>query len=254
MAILFVASEAFELKPLAAYLTGCRGLNWPLDYAEEGVLEGQRAILVANGAGPKLASQAVEVALRAVLVAELSSSRLEAIASVGICGALAPSLAVNQVVVANQVLALDSGESFACAKPVEAGSAMEGAVISIDRVASTVEEKQALYAKGAAAVEMEAAGVAAKARKAGVPFYCVKVVSDVAGEPMPLDMNQMRTPEGRFARGKIGSYALTHPAALPGILRLKRRADDAAQTLGEFLVRCRIQPERVAEKHELAEG
>src|SRR5208282_1046036 len=108
MAILFVAAESFELKPFAAYLTGCRSMNWPLDYAEEAVLDGQRAILVANGAGPRLASQAVEVALRAVLVAELSSSKLEAIVSVGVCGALDPALRVNQIVVAERVIAGDS--------------------------------------------------------------------------------------------------------------------------------------------------
>lgn len=250
MAILFVAAESFELKPFAAYLTGCRSLNWPLDYAEEGVLEGQRAILVANGAGPKLASQAAEVALRAVMVAELSSSKLEAIVSVGICGALDPGLRLNEVVVADRVLAADSQDSFDCQKPSGESTAVTGVVLSIDRVAWTVAEKAALRAQGADAVEMEAAGVAAKARLADVPFFCVKVVSDQADEALPFDMNQMRTREGRFARGRIGSYALTHPNALAGLLRLKRRADDAAQALGEFLVRCRIEPERAPEQRE----
>jgi nucleoside phosphorylase len=250
MAILFVASESFELKPFAAYLTGCRSLNWPLDYAEEGVLEGQRAILVANGAGPALAAQAAEVALRAVMVAELSSSRLEAIVSVGICGALDPALQLNQVMVADRVVAADSHESFDCQKPNGEGTAVTGVVLSVDRVAWTVDEKAALRAQGGDAVEMEAAGVAAKARQADVPFFCIKVVSDRADEPLPMDMNQMRTREGRFARGRIGSYAITHPNALGGLLRLKRRADDAAQALGGFLVGCRIQPERASEKHE----
>ena len=45
MAILFVASEAFELKPLAERLTGLRSLKWPLDYAEEGVWQGKRYLL-----------------------------------------------------------------------------------------------------------------------------------------------------------------------------------------------------------------
>ena len=62
MAILFVASEAFELKPLAERLTGLRSLKWPLDYAEEGVWHGKRYLLTANGAGPRLASHCVEVA------------------------------------------------------------------------------------------------------------------------------------------------------------------------------------------------
>src|ERR1035438_9466119 len=109
MAILFIASESYELKPFAARLAGCRSLNWPLDYAEEGVWEGQRAILVANGAGPRLAAEAVEVARRAVMVADLSSSRLEAIVSIGVCGGLDPAIVPGQIFCATTVMAVDLG-------------------------------------------------------------------------------------------------------------------------------------------------
>lgn len=253
MAILFVASDAFELKPFAASLVGVRGLKWPVDFAEEGLWDGQRAILVANGAGPKLAAEAVEVARRAIMLSDLSSSRLDAIVSVGVCGGLNPDLRANDIVVASEVRAPELSETFACQMPgmdngnsSEAGRISTGIVVSVDHVAGTIEEKAKLREEGADVVEMEAAGVAAKARHLGIPFFCIKSVSDRYDEPMPLDMNQLRTPEGRFARGKIGNYAVTHPQVLPGLLRLKRRADDAAGVLGGFLVGCRIQPERVA--------
>ena len=79
MALLFVAAEAAELKPFANLLTGLRKLKWPMAYAYEGILDGRRILLAANGAGPKLAAHVVEVAVRAAMVAELSSSRLEAV-------------------------------------------------------------------------------------------------------------------------------------------------------------------------------
>jgi adenosylhomocysteine nucleosidase len=244
MAILFVASESYELKPFASRLAGCRSLNWPLDYAEEGLWDGQRAILVANGAGPRLAAEAAEVARRAVMVADLSASRLEAIVSIGVCGALNPSLSAGQVFCAQTVNAIDVGEVFQC-RPIESVFGfVSGVAISTDRVAGTVEEKKKLREQGGDVVEMEAAGVAAKAIQAGIPFCCIKVVSDAAEDAMPLDLNEMRTIEGRFARGKIGSYAVTHPNVLPGLLRLKRRADDAAGVLGDFLGSCRIEQER----------
>lgn len=246
MAILFVASEAYELKSFATFLVGVRGLKWPIDFAQEGVWEGQRAILVANGAGPKLAGEAVEVARRAIMLSDLSSSRLDAIVSVGVCGGLHPDRKSNDIVIATSVLAPETNDSFVCQLPGQREGVFEGTVVSVDRVAGTVEEKARLRDLGADVVDMEAAGVAAKARQLGLPFYCIKAVSDSFEEPMPLDMNQMRTPEGRFARGKIGNYAVTHPQILPGLLRLKRRADDAAATLGEFLASCQIQPERVA--------
>jgi adenosylhomocysteine nucleosidase len=219
-------------------------LGWPLEYAEAGVWDGQRAILVANGAGPRLAAEAVEVARRAVMVADLSSSRLEAIVSIGVCGGLNPELEPGQVLCPTKVLAVDLKQEFECHMIEAAREFASGIAISTDRVAGTVEEKKKLREQGGDIVEMEAAGVALKAIQAGVPFYCIKAISDSAGDEMPLDLNEMRTIEGRFARGKIASYALTHPAVLPGLLRLKRRSEEAAGVLGDFLVGCRIAQER----------
>jgi adenosylhomocysteine nucleosidase len=180
------------------------------------------------------------------MLSDLSSSRLDAIVSVGVCGGVHPDRKPNDIVIATTLLAPEANDSFSCQLPTfsEQSGVVTGTIVSIDRVAGTPEEKARLRESGADAVEMEAAGVAAKARALGIPFFCIKAVSDSADEPMPLDMNQMRSPEGRFARGKIGNYAVTHPQILPGLLRLKRRADDAAAVLGGFLASCQIQPER----------
>jgi len=239
MSILFVASEAAELKPLAAHLENLRKLPWPLDYAYEGIANGRRFILAAHGAGPKLAERATEVAIRAVSGAKQSSSQLEAVVSTGYCGALDPKLQVGDIVVAAQVLDFATREIYLCAefedKPIR------GIVLSQDRIATNIEEKAHLFRQtGACAVEMEAAGVASRSKRAGLPFYCIKVVSDNASESFALDFNRMRTTEGRLARGKIIVHALAHPNLVPGLFRLKRRTGEVAQALGEFLVSCRI--------------
>lgn len=243
MAILYVASEAAELKPLANLLTALRKLKWPVDYAYEGIWEGRRLLLAANGAGPKLAAQVVEIAIRAVMVAELSSSKLEAVVSTGWCGALDPELRESQIVVAKQVLDLSTNQTFECAPVIADGQFVAGAVASQDRIANDTGEKQRLRASGAVAIDMEAAGVAARAHRAGLPFCCIKVVSDCAEESFPFDLNKFRTSEGRIARGKIVVQALTHPNRLPVLFQLKRRTGDAATALGEFLVGCRISSE-----------
>jgi hypothetical protein len=114
-------------------------------------------------------------------------------------------------------------------------------VLSQDRIANDAAEKQELFAKtGACAVEMEAAGVAARSKRAGLAFYCIKVISDAATESFAFDLNRMRTTDGRVARGKIIVHALTRPNLLPELYRLKRRTDEVARVLGEFLVSCRI--------------
>jgi|SRR5947209_781898 len=243
MAILYVASEAAELKPMANMLTALRKLKWPIDYAYEGIWEGRRLLLAANGAGPKLAAHVVEVAIRAMMVAELSSSKLEAVVSTGWCGALDPSFQEGQIVAASQVIDLTTNETFNCAKLATTDSFVAGVLVSQNRIASDAAEKQRLSSSGAVAVDMESAGVARRALKAGLPFCCVKVVSDRAEESFPFDLNRMRTQEGRIARGKIVAQALTHPNQLPVLFRLKRRTDQAARALGEFLVSCRINSE-----------
>lgn len=242
MAILYVASEALELEPLAQTLTGLRKLKWPIDYAFEGIWEGRRILLAANGAGPKLVVRAIETAIRAVSGAELSSSKLEAVVATGLCGGLDPSMRENDIIVASEVFSLRPDERFPCAEVNADRDFKRGPLLTQDRVASTAIEKAELAKTGAIAVDMESAAAAAHTVRARLPFACIKVVSDRADEDLILDFNQMRDPEGRIARGKIRLYGLTHPNKVPGLLKLKRRAEDAAKILGEFLVSCRISP------------
>jgi adenosylhomocysteine nucleosidase len=239
MSILFVAAEAAELKPLAGHLENLRKLNWPIDYAHEGIMGGRRVLLAANGAGSKLAMKATEIAIRAISNADLSSSHLEAVISTGFCGALDPELKVGDIVTAQEVLDLATGQRYPCVELL--ADAPRGIVLSQDRIANDAAEKQELFAKtGACAVEMEAAGVAARSKRAGLPFYCIKAISDVATESFAFDLNRMRTTDGRVARGKIMVHALMRPNLLPGLYRLKRRTDEVARVLGEFLVSCRV--------------
>lgn len=243
MAILYVASEAAELEPMAGLLTGVRKLKWPLAYAYEGLWEGRRMLLAANGAGPKLATRAVEIAIRAITSADLSSSALEAVVSTGFCGALDPALREFQIVLAGQVLDWTNKERYDCVQITDGTAAVPGLLVSQDRIAIDAEEKRRLRdSSGALAVEMEAAGVATRVKRAGLPFCCIKVVLDRADESFAIDWNRMRNKEGRIARGKIMIHALARPNLLPELFRLKRRSEEAARVLGEFLVSCRISP------------
>lgn len=241
MAILFVASEGFELKPLAEKLTGRRPLKWPVQYAEEGVWQGKRYLLAANGPGAKLAAACVEVALRATSPVDLSSSKLEAVVSVGLCGGLQPGSNINDIFIGTEVLDADSDDRFTCHGVAHDGTASHGAVISTDRIAVTAADKAKLAESGAGAVDMEAAGLAKRTVAANLPFACIKVVSDRVDEEFLIDFNGLRTTEGRFARGKIVIYALTHPSVIPSLLQLRRRSKEASGVLGAFLASCRFQ-------------
>jgi adenosylhomocysteine nucleosidase len=194
-------------------------------------MKGREVLLVANGAGAARAAKAVDVAS--------SFGKIEWICSMGYCGALDDGMTVGSIFVAERV---QTGEGeYVASRPRSARPHVTGMLASIDRVAQTVEEKRALRAKGASAVEMEAAGVAAKARELHLPFYCIKSVTDLASESFRLDLNSALLSDGRFGTMRLIATACRRPLRLlPELLRLGSRSRAASQTLGEFVADCRF--------------
>ena len=114
-------------------------------------------------------------------------------------------------------------------------------VCSIDHVAQTAVEKRLLRSGGGSVVEMEAAGVAERAAARGVPFYCVRVVTDLAGEDMANNFDQALRPDGHFDTMSILSNTWRDPLVrLPELLRLRNRCVRAARVLGDFIADCRF--------------
>jgi adenosylhomocysteine nucleosidase len=179
------------------------------------------------------------------VAAELSSSKLEAVVSTGFCGALDPSLRECQIVLATSLVREDGSGAAECAMIHASPEGFAtGPIASVDRIVGSASDKLAVAQRsGAIAVDMEASGVMERTLRAGLPFYCVKVVTDRADESFAFDLNKMRTSEGRIGRGKIVAYTLSHPNVLPRVMQLKRRAENAAKALGDFLVSCRILPD-----------
>lgn len=191
-------------------------------------MNGQPALFVANGPGPALAAAAAAEALE-------KKRNVSAFISTGFCGALDAALRCGDIFIADAINGEPAGRPQA-PRPFAAG-----ALVSQDRVACAVDEKQRLRQTGALAVEMEAAGVARVARDAGIPFYCVRVVSDLAGEALPLDFNRMRNAAGRFSRSRILLAACRHPGRIfPELMRFDRNCKSAAMALGDFLADCRF--------------
>ncbi len=88
---------------------------------------------------------------------------------------------------------------------------------------------------------MEAAGVAARVEALALPFYCIRGVSDLAGEDMANDFNRTLTPDGHFDTMKLLQDSFRSPLArIPELLRLRKRCVRAAQALGDFFADCRF--------------
>lgn len=187
--------------------------------------------LAENGVGAHHAAAAVDRAL--------SSFRPDAIVSMGFCGALDPSFAIADIVVGTTIFAGD--RAFPAEPPVTVARHRLGPISSIDHVARTAAEKSRLHATGSIAVEMEAAGVAQRAQKLGVPFFCIKSVTDLADETMANDFNAVLRSDGRFDTMKVLTSSLRHPwVRFPELIRFRQRCVLAARSLGEFIDDCRF--------------
>ena len=106
----------------------------------------------------------------------------------------------------------------------------------------TVEEKRLLREKtGAIAAEMEAGAVKKIAGEWGVPFYCIRAVSDTANQDMPLDFNLYRDRAGRFSLPKIALAAISRPfTRIPALKHLEANCNVASESLGAFFADCRF--------------
>lgn len=230
-AIAVIGADRRELAGLLKRCSGVRALPLGLDFAAEAALNGRRLLVAANGPGPELAGAAT----RALF--EREPVRL--VISAGTCGALAPELAFGDIFVADQVRGAERKfDTWAVEAPA---GCRRGVLLSVDRVVVNKQEKAALFRQGAAAVDMESAGVAPEAERRGVPVAAIRVVLDVAAESFPVDFNTMRGRDGRFSPGALLRAALARPFSTGGeLLRLRGRLRLAAERLGDFLAGLRF--------------
>jgi nucleoside phosphorylase len=227
--LLFVAADPRECAGLVSHWQDVRAVSLPVMWARKGRSKSGDVMAIANGAG-------ADRAFAAVLVAPKPS----AVCNIGFCGALDETLAVGDIVVADEVR--DETHAYETLVPGSTKAARTGAVVSIQHIAQTAVEKRNLRATGASIVEMEASGVARAAEDLGLPFYCVRAVSDLADEDFINDFNAALMPDGRFSTLRLIAGALGSPRKRFGeLLRLERRTTVASKNLGDFLVDCTFQ-------------
>jgi adenosylhomocysteine nucleosidase len=227
--LIFVASDRREAEPWVSHWENLRPTDLAVHWARAGTWRGRDAIAVANGVGAHRAADAVQAA-------QGIAKGFSGICSIGTGGALDRSLSLADVVIANAVT--DGTTAWAALDPHGPGARL-GLVYSSGHIARTIEEKRKLNQSGAILVEMEAAGVARVALEMAVPFYCVRVVSDLADEAFFIDFESCIMADGRFNVPRLVMQALAHPShGFPELLRLQRRTADAAKKLGDFLADC----------------
>jgi nucleoside phosphorylase len=214
--LLFIAADPREFAGFLPRWQQAQPLQLAVHWARNGRWKGREVIGIANGAGADRA-----------FAAALLAPKPSAICNIGFCGALDDTLHLADIVIGTAVRSEgDSWFTAAFHSPV----ARKGVVASIDHIAQTSAEKRNLRATGASIVEMEAVGVARAAEDLGLPFYCVRAVSDLASEDFAHDFNAALKADGRFS-----ALHLIRQGHFGELLQLQRRTADAAKKLGDFL-------------------
>jgi adenosylhomocysteine nucleosidase len=216
-----VAAFSRELAPLLRRLGGERLGNGC--YAAS--LNARPIVAIVAGMGSENAYRAAFELHGAFGVASLLT--------LGFGGGLLPALAVGDLVEADEVIAMDSGERFRCQPSLlPTHDCRRGPLLSAQDVISTADEKQRLARDfGAIAVDMESAGVARAARQLRLPFAALKAITDTAGQSVAIDFQRCRSDDGTLSSWKILRAGLTDPKALRDLWRLAQGSRTAAENL-----------------------
>lgn len=176
-----------------------------------------------TGIGGRNAERAVRAALGA--------GRPELLLSCGFAGGLAPGLPRGTVVFAADADFRLTPALLSCgARPVQFYCAR--------KVIPTVQEKRALRnSTGADAVEMESEIIRGVCRQEQLPSATIRVISDAADDNLPLDFNQLLTPDQNISYVRLGWAVLSSPRCVPGLLKLRRQTRAAAERLAAVLAK-----------------
>lgn len=197
-----VAALRTEIRPTLEALSGVS----PFQFAAAGV-----------GAG------------RAATAARALAGSVDALLSVGFCGALDDSLLPGDLILGGSHGFEPSRELMAIAE--RAGPHRKGIVGMVDHVVMDGDERKKIAAEtGALAVDMESAAVGRVARELGRMFLCAKVVLDTPSRPLACAYS---------SGGSVALQILRRPWILPRMWGDGRRARAGAERLKDFFLALR---------------
>jgi adenosylhomocysteine nucleosidase len=217
--IAIIAAMPGELKPLV------RG--WPRESRHGVDLWRQRQgendwIAACAGVGVAAARRAFEEIEK--------DGAIDSVFSIGWAGALREEFATGQACRVSGVIDARTGDRFSAA-----GQSAECWLVTSDRVADQADKRQLATTYGAGLVDMEAAGVARQAAMRGIPFYCIKGVSDGFSDQLP-DFNAFISKNGQFQSARFIFFSLLRPWHWPALMRLGQASEKSAQGIAESVL------------------
>jgi adenosylhomocysteine nucleosidase len=245
--VAIIAAMAGELKPLV------RG--WEYE-RRDGVdlwrrqFDGGERVAACGGAGQKAATRAF---------AEVEKDgAIGRVISVGWAGALSESVVLGKAYSVSGVIDMRTGERFEAEIAGEVGTQTHPSdknkdvarvghpglsqvghpdlwLVTSPKVAGAAEKRRLAAAYDASLVDMEAAGVARLASMRGIPFYCIKGVSDGHSDDL-IDFNRFISDQGQFQMARLLFFVLPRPWCWPSLIRMGENSRKASQSIAESLL------------------
>ena len=197
------------------------------------------ASLLTLADGSLLAVSGMGLAAAAAGAASLVIAGCPALLSFGLAGGLAPALQAGALLLPRFVLGAagqrvptdEAWRARLTAQLAAVGVAEQGDLYtSAEPLASVADKARLRAATGAAAVDMESAAVAGVAAQHGLPFVCVRVVVDTAGDELPGAV-AAASQGGVLKVGRLLAGLARRPADIGPLLRLAARYRTAMRVL-----------------------
>lgn len=219
-----------EAGRFADRVTGVRRIEAAGLVLCQGLLHDRIVAWVVGGVGVERAARASRLLI--------DGHRPCVVISAGFAGALATDIERGSIV-APQVAVGVGHDAIHLTPPESAAAGRRLTIVTVDRVAATVAEKQRLAAEtGADVVDMETWAVARAALDAGAPCRCLRIVSDAAGDSLPPEIARLTEAASPWRR--LGAALRTvgsRPAAAADLWKLYERAVVDSRSLADALER-----------------
>ncbi|HUO23223.1 MAG TPA: hypothetical protein VMU59_11965 [Caulobacteraceae bacterium] len=159
-----------------------------------------------------------------------------AVLSIGVAGALAPSLTVGDALIASEVvsggLRWPTDEAWSDRLAAALPGAHRGVAFASDAMILAAADKALLHAQtGAATADMESQVAAQFAAERGLPFAVIRVVSDAAGASLPRAVTVGLRPDGGMNLPGVLADLARDPRQIPVLMRVGRDAETAFKAL-----------------------
>jgi adenosylhomocysteine nucleosidase len=155
---------------------------------------------------------------------------VDSVYSTGWVGALSEEFLPGRAYPVSGVIDVRTGERFRTT-----GEQCECWLATSDRVADEREKRRLALTYGASFVDMEAAAIGRLAAMRGIPFYCLKGVSDGLSDQLP-DFNRFISEDGQFRLPLFILFVLFRPWYWSALMRMGENSRKAARGIRDSLL------------------